>query len=575
MNKIKLSSIISSVGVILLTCSMALSLSESDTDSLEDEPPFGLTQRRAPERRTLTPYKVVGLKGGAISAAEIIRQAGVKRPSQDDSESLLSDEESGRHGRNKFARQEVEEEDSEEELGEAEGIESSFSSPFKRLISRYIPQVVKIEFSSEDGGHSGTGFIFNAERGIILTNHHVVGTKPGYYKVILQDGEEYSEEDVKVIGISPNRAFGDFAFLKVDRLIAKFPQMPLAREHTVKKHDPIAFMGNSEGSFCVEEGNVNVLFDFLGQPEVASFRVQLSSRGGASGSPTYNIEGKINGILWGGSGLEHTSVIPIHWPLAAYEMMMGPRGIIRPISFTSLGSKFQKQSIYDIHKYYGASRSFLGEFLPKEFPEVRELLVCSGNGFKADEGYNSLQDGDILLAVEGTPIGCDTIKLHRIIDGKESVRIKVLGIDERVKDLRVKPRVLTQKYPRSIELDCGSIVEGTAEVIEHRFNDGDAIFFPPTAPGILGALSEEKLYKVAGICGRATPTFVEFTRVLHQVYMVDKRTAFILSLEDSSGKITESQEVDLSTFLGKPLNVTSMIEGHWRSQSLGEFLADA
>ena len=62
-------------------------------------------------------------------------------------------------------------------------------------IAAYKPMVVNVETSSEvvfetevKGTNFATGFVVDAEHGIIATNRHVTGSSPSYVKINFHDG---------------------------------------------------------------------------------------------------------------------------------------------------------------------------------------------------------------------------------------------------------------------------------------------------------------------------------------------------------------------------------------------------
>ena len=85
------------------------------------------------------------------------------------------------------------------------------------LVQELKPAIVNIEVSIQHGlnsegtgKHRGTGFIVDAERGIIATNRHVVGTSPGRIKIVFEDGQTAQAKRWYY------DAWHDFAFIKLD-----------------------------------------------------------------------------------------------------------------------------------------------------------------------------------------------------------------------------------------------------------------------------------------------------------------------------------------------------------------------
>ena len=79
-------------------------------------------------------------------------------------------------------------------------------------VAAYKPMVVNIETSSEivfeteaKGTSFATGFVVDAERGIIATNRHVTGSSPAYIKINFHDG---SFTEARILYYDPTHDFG-------------------------------------------------------------------------------------------------------------------------------------------------------------------------------------------------------------------------------------------------------------------------------------------------------------------------------------------------------------------------------
>ena len=73
----------------------------------------------------------------------------------------------------------------------------AYSGSWERTLDVAVPSVVMIKTYSprafdgkRAGGGNATGFVVDAEQGIILTNRHVVRTGPVVAEAVLQNNEE-------------------------------------------------------------------------------------------------------------------------------------------------------------------------------------------------------------------------------------------------------------------------------------------------------------------------------------------------------------------------------------------------
>lgn len=124
----------------------------------------------------------------------------------------------------------------------------------------------------------------------------------------------------------------------------------MATVYDINKHDHLGFVGNFYGSLAVETGQVNEIYSYWNTDETMgsmSFSVNLKARGGASGSPVFDVNGIVVGILFAGDDV-HNMIYPMPMVMNFYEQLK--RG--ERLSVTTLGSPLVPEKIQDLARYH-------------------------------------------------------------------------------------------------------------------------------------------------------------------------------------------------------------------------------
>jgi len=158
-----------------------------------------------------------------------------------------------------------------------------------------IPQYRQKGFEKQEIG-GGTGF-FVSEKGLVLTNKHVVSTEGADYTVLTNDGKRYPAE---VLARDPGQ---DLAVLKIEG--GNFPVLTLGNSDALEIGQTVVAIGNALGEF---RNTVSVgVISGLGRTVTASggglvetltdiIQTDAAINKGNSGGPLLNLKGEVIGV---------------------------------------------------------------------------------------------------------------------------------------------------------------------------------------------------------------------------------------------------------------------------------------
>lgn len=322
------------------------------------------------------------------------------------------------------------------------------TGPWASALDRSVPAVVAIRvagtrpFDTERASVSNaTGFVVDAERGLILTNRHVVMSGP-----VTAEAVFFNHEKVKIHPLyrDPVHDFGFYRFDPADVRFMELREIRLSPERARVGRE-IRIIGNDAGEkLSILAGTLARLdrraprYGASQYNDFNTFYYQAASgtSGGSSGSPVIDRRGDALALNAGANRSAASSFfLPLHRVVRALALLQEgkdvPRGTI--------------QTVF-VHESYDELRR-LG--LPPEierdsrerFPSRSGLLVV-GSTVAGSAARANLAPGDVLLDVDGQP-SADFSSLEGIFDeavGREvSLRVarggEILVTDLPVEDL--------------------------------------------------------------------------------------------------------------------------------------------
>ncbi len=401
--------------------------------------------------------------------------------------------------------------------------ESEEDSRWKITIQQCIQSIVSIRFivpktfdTWQPGSYSATGFIVDAEQGLIMTNKHVLTDAPWIGKACFRNSEEAACFPIYRDPVH------DFGFLRFDPSSINFMQLKaleLAPEEA-RVGLSIRLPGSDAGEKLAILSGILARLDRPAAHygtgtynDFNTFYLQSSSNssGGSSGSPIINLAGKVVAINAGGSTNAASSFfLPLERAVVALQHLQ--RG--EPVPRGTLQTEFVQRSYDDVR------RLGLPLEVESELRKVNEDLsgaLSVRHVVPNGPAWGHLQTGDVVIEVNGQTLN-HFVALAEVLDasvGKEVEFVvfrgrKFVQVTLPVQDLH---SITPDRY---VEIG-GSIVHSLSFQLARGYLHPVGAVYVADAGHMLSLSGVPSNSIITAVAHQSTPNLQEFCRVMGSI----------------------------------------------------------
>ena len=388
-----------------------------------------------------------------------------------------------------------------------------------------------------------TGFVVDAERGLVLTNRHVVTPGPVVAEAVFRNNEEVR---LTPVYRDPVHDFGFFRYDPAELSYIEPAELKLAPEGAGIGRE-IRVIGNDAGEqLSILAGTIARLdreapdYGRGKYNDFNTFYLQAASgtSGGSSGSPVVNIDGEVVAL---NAGANNTAASSFFLPLDRIERALELIQEGSPVSRGTLQTMFERKP-YDELTRLGLSEES-ERAARSSFPDQTGMLVVEQiiPGSPAD---GRIAVGDILLRVNGELV-TEFVPLAAILDDSvgDSVALE-LERGGKMIETRVEVDDLHAITPSEfIEFGDGTVNELSYQQARHYNLPVRGVFV--ANPGYL--LSRSAIPRGAVItefAGMPTPTLDDFEAALDTLATGSRALVRYVTIDNPRNSVVRSFEMD-------------------------------
>jgi pro-apoptotic serine protease NMA111 len=394
--------------------------------------------------------------------------------------------------------------------------EAGWNSTLERISSAVVS--IQIDspraFDTERNASSqATGFVVDAEHGLILTNRHVVTPGPVRAQAIFLNQEEV---DLEPVYRDPVHDFGFYRYDPGNLMFIEPAELTLAPEGAQVGRD-IRVVGNDAGEqLSILAGTIARLdrqapnYGAGRYNDFNTFYLQAASgtSGGSSGSPVIDIEGRAVAL---NAGANTNAASSFFLPLDRVKVALDLIREGKPVPRGTLQTEFVHRPYAELRRL-GLNRETESE-MRQAFPDRTGLLVVD-RVLPGSPAADAFEPGDILLAVADRPVA-EFVPLAELLDDRVggSVRVLVERGGERI-EREIGVTDLESITPKEyIEFGDGVFHELSYQQARHFYRAPEGIYV--ANPGyVFGTAAIPRASLITEFDGKPVTTLDEFEAAL-------------------------------------------------------------
>ena len=341
---------------------------------------------------------------------------------------------------------------------------------FKQMVVN-IETASQIVFETESKGVGfATGFIVDAERGIIATNQHVMGSSPSYVKINFYEG---SFTEAKMLYYDPTH---DFGFYKIDPATVQFPlqAVELGMWKEIALGDELLLIGNNDKEeYSIKFGTVANLNVNKGDRHSSYIHTTFDRTGGSSGSPVWNTKRQVIAIHARGTDTSSFE-LPIDYITDALKLIQS----MSPIKRGEIGVDLKLISIGEAIKHFRLPQASRAEIGPSATGIPKVIQIESMIPQTTGETY--LRASDIIYRINGTLIRDELYTFDATLNQnvEQDVTLEIYRNGEPM-TVKVPVEDLELKKVRRFVRFAGSVFHDITPKLRRLLHfEGDGVYLP-------------------------------------------------------------------------------------------------